>query len=127
MYTTCESCSTWVEALGRCENGVWTRLDLLDPLEAPGLPSTWMALRGEDRLNTLAELRRELPEGHVLHCRKLVPVARHRGSDDVLIRTDAEDGRLWVVHLTWRRETDPQWPSARSFRDVAEFAQVEES
>jgi len=121
IHTSCPSCKTWIEALGSCEAGVWTRVDLLYPLEKPGLTEDWMPLRGDDSLNTLAELRREIPSGHVLAGRKLFPVARHRGRDDVLLRTIGTDASLWLVHLTWRPETDPRWPSARPFRDLADF------
>jgi hypothetical protein len=121
IYTFCNPCQTLVEALGSCERGVWIRVDLLHPLESPGLPEEWMPLRGDDGHHTLAELRREIPNGHVLADRKLFPVARHRGRDDVLLRTIGPDAQLWLVHLTWRPETDPLWPRARPFRTVAEF------
>ena len=121
LHTSCDSCETWIDAVGSCERGVWTRVDLLHPLEQPGLPDDWMPLRGDESLNALAELRREMPTGHVLATQKLFPIARHRGRDDVLLRTIGTDAKLWLVHLTWRPETDPKWPSARSFRDVAEF------
>lgn len=127
IHTECDSCKTWVEAQGSCERGVWTRVDLLHPLEQPGLPDWWMPLRGDDSRNTLAELRREMPPGHVLATRKLFPVARHRGRDDVLLRTIGIDAQLWLVHLTWRPETDPQRPRARPFRNLAEFIAEQEA
>jgi len=122
LHTACDACKIGVEALGSCEDGVWTRVSLLHPLEPPGLPEDWMPLHGDDARRTLAELRREIPAGHVLADRKLFPVARHRGRDDVLIRTTGPDPTLWVVHLTWRTESDPQWPHTRAFRNVAELA-----
>lgn len=121
IHTSCESCKTWVDAVGSCERGVWTRVDFLHPLEQPGLPDDWMPLLGDESLNALAELRREMPTDHVLAAQKLFPIARHRGRDDILVRTVGTDAKLWLVHLTWRPETDPTWPRARSFRDVADF------
>lgn len=121
LHTACDNCKTWVKALGSCERDVWTRTSLLHPLERPGLPEDWMPLPADDARDTLAELRREIPAGHVLADRKLFPVARHRGRDDVLLRTSGPDPTLWVVHLTWRTESDPAWPHARSFHDVAAF------
>lgn len=121
VYTSCNACKVWVEALGSCDQGIWTRVDLLHPLEPPGLPEEWMPVRGDDALGVAAELRREIPTGHVLFARNLFPVGRRRDRDDVLLKTIGPEGKLWVVHLTWRTETDPRWPSARSFRDVAEF------
>ena len=85
------------------------------------MPDGWMALRGDESVNVLAEVHREIPPGHVLAGRKLFPVARHRGRDDVLLRTIGTDAKLWEVHLTWRTETDPEWPRARPFEDVAAF------
>lgn len=127
IYTSCESCETWVDALGSCEDGVWTRLDLIHPLEPPGLPGGWAPLRGDDSLNVLAELRREMPAGHVLAGRKLFPIARHPGRDDVLLRTIGADAKLWVVHFSWRAESDPEWPQARSYCDVAQLVADEDS
>jgi hypothetical protein len=54
------------------------------------------------------ELFRELPRNHVLAGVEVRAVARRRDSDDVAFRLT--DGRLCVVHLTWRAETDPAWP-----------------
>jgi hypothetical protein len=56
------------------------------------------------------ELLRELPIGHVLTGVQVRAVARRRDNDDVAFKLD--DGRLCVVHLTWRAETDPEWPRA---------------
>jgi hypothetical protein len=121
IYTSCNACKLWVEALGSCEQGVWVRVDLLHPLEPPGLPEEWISVRGDDALGLVAELRREMPKGHALFDRKLYPLGRHRSRDDVLLRTVGADAKLWVVHLTWRTETDPRWPCARSFENVQEF------
>lgn len=125
LHTACDACKTWVEALGSCERDTWTRTSLLHPLERPGLPEDWMPLRSDDARDTLAELRREIPTGHILANRKLFPVARHRGRDDVLIRTSGPEPTLWLVHLTWRTESNPEWPHTRSFHDLAEFVAAE--
>jgi hypothetical protein len=86
-----------------------------------------MPLRGDDASNTLAELRREMPASHILATRKLFPVARHRGRDDVLVRTIGPDAKLWLVHLTFRIESDPQRPRARSFEDFPSFIADQDS
>ena len=56
------------------------------------------------------ELRRELAPVHVLHGRTVTAVARRCDSDDVAFLVDG--ARLCVVHLTWRVETQPEWPCA---------------
>jgi len=121
FYTSCGACDTWVDALGSCEAGVWTRVYVICPLEQSDLPDDWIPIHGNDSLCALAELRREMPAGHALAGRRLFPVARHREEEDILLRTIGAESQLWVVHLTWRSETDPQWPCARPFRDLSEF------
>ncbi|MCW5833937.1 MAG: hypothetical protein KIS78_16170 [Labilithrix sp.] len=56
------------------------------------------------------ELVRELPSGHPLHGRSVRAVARRDDRDDVAYEVDG--GKLCVVHLTYRAETDPRWPSS---------------
>jgi hypothetical protein len=38
------------------------------------------------------------------------PIALGGDGDDVAFEVDGRE--LWIVHLTWRRETDPRWPHA---------------
>jgi hypothetical protein len=49
----------------------------------------------------LAELKKELSPGHVLHGQALRPLARRDANDDVLFIWDNEPSRFTVVHLTW--------------------------
>lgn len=86
LHTDCGACGTRVEAQGSCEAGVWTRVDLVDPLEPPGLPGDWMPLRHDDRQYAAAELRREIGAGHILYGCKIFPLARRRDRDEVLVR-----------------------------------------
>jgi len=86
-----------------------------------------MPLRGHDALNTLAELRREIPARHVLAERRLFPIARHRERDAVLLRTVGTDAKLWLVYLTWKIELDPSRPPTRSFQSVADFVADQDS
>jgi hypothetical protein len=127
IHTSCQSCDYWVDALGTCEAGVWTRVDLICPLEQRDLPDDWLPLRGNEALSALEQLRREMPAAHVLAARKLFAMAQHRERDeDILFRSFGTDTRLWLVTLTWRSETwrsdtDPELPRARPFRDLAEL------
>ncbi|WP_437287549.1 hypothetical protein [Sorangium sp. So ce406] len=34
IYTECAQCRAWVEAEGSCEGEVWSRVELVDPLES---------------------------------------------------------------------------------------------
>lgn len=68
------------------------------------------------------ELAREVCPQHVLYGRRVVLIARHDGTDDVLFRL--EDGSVAQVHLTWRRETDPRWPGTVIYPDLAAWLAV---
>jgi hypothetical protein len=48
---------------------------------------------------------------------------RRRGRDDLLVRTIGVGATLWLVHLTWRAESDPRWPRAESFPSLAAFSE----
>ena len=126
IHTACAACRAWIEAEGVCEEGVWTTVHLVDPIEAPGLPDGWAPVRGDERDHVVQELRREMPPGHVLEHARLTPLARRRGRDDVLVRAVGAPCSLYVVHLTWRRETDPTWPAVRPYPTVSDFFTEEE-
>jgi len=55
----------------------------------------------------LRELRTGRSPGHALHGVNLKAIARSNTADDVLFQLD--DGRVCVVHLTWRRSVE-QYP-----------------
>ena len=68
------------------------------------------------------ELDRELVAGHVLFGREIRALARRHDRDDVLFV--AESPRQFaVVHLTYARETRPEWPHAMIFGSLQEFAE----
>ena len=57
-----------------------------------------------------AELQRELSGGHVLSGRSVAAIAARMLRKEVIFRLLDENRWAWV-HLTWRSETDPRWPS----------------
>ena len=121
IYAWCVPCDHWVDALGFCEAGVWTRTERICPLKQADLPDDWLPIGGNESLCALDQLRREMPTDHVLAARRLFPVAHHREREELLVRTIGTDAELWLVHLTWRSGPNPEWPQARAFRDVADF------
>jgi hypothetical protein len=84
-------------------------------LAPPWVPVTGSALRDE--------LIRELCPDHVLHGVAVTPLARRGTRDDVLFQLDDGTGRVAVVHLTWSRETSPEWPWTTLFESLAAFEQ----
>jgi hypothetical protein len=83
----------------------------------------WSELDNEDERKSLEnQLVREVGPKHVLFGQRPKLVARRYDRDDALFLLD--DGRLADVHLTWRRdmEPDPRWPSCGLFDSIEEWA-----
>ena len=71
-----------------------------------------------ERANLLAaELKKECPPGHILQGLPARAVATRIDRDDVLFEIEGTSQSLAVVHLTWREETDPRWPSTKVFEN----------
>ena len=62
-----------------------------------------------------ARLEKELPSKHVLQGLKFRPVALRIDRDDVLVEIEGAMP-LAVVHITWKKETDPRWPDTKLFQ-----------
>ena len=67
------------------------------------------------------ELEKEIIKGHIFFGIKTRAIARRTDCDDFLFELLDGSGRLAVVHLTWQKETDPQWPWAEIYRDLGEW------
>ena len=79
----------------------------------------------EERANLLAaELRKECPPGHILHGLPTRAVATRIDRDDVLFEIEGIS-QLAVVHLTWREEKDPRWPSTTLFGNWEQWVNQE--
>jgi hypothetical protein len=84
-----------------------------DPAELGG---GWVLVdEHKERVRLVRELRRELPEGHVLKGLRCQPIAKRVQRDDTIWWLPH---RLeWaLVHLTYRVETDARWPATSTFR-----------
>lgn len=68
----------------------------------------WREVDRREAAGLERELARELSEGHVLHGRVARAVAVGGDGDDVAFEVDGVG--LFIVHLTWRIESDPRWP-----------------
>jgi hypothetical protein len=80
---------------------------------------------GQDAEALAVELRRELSQKHVLYGAKLKAVATRKDRDDVLFEVGNKDEPLVVVHLTWRQEIDPRWPTTKFFKNWKHWLQEE--
>jgi hypothetical protein len=85
-------------------------------------PSPWRDLRGQaadDRalaLALIAELRREVAAGHMLHERTCQVVPMAYPADDVVVVVDAE--LVAIVHLTHAKADRPPWPMTEIFESA---------
>jgi hypothetical protein len=61
------------------------------------------------------ELRQELSPQHQLYDVVLKTIARRLDRDDVLFEATDAPYAYTIVHLTWRMETDPKWPTTVVF------------
>jgi hypothetical protein len=67
----------------------------------------------------MAELRRELADGHPLSGVDLNLVARRPDSDDILVRFLDGSNRVAEVHLTWRHAVEsPPFPGATIYDSI---------
>lgn len=86
------------------------------------LPTGWTPVADvaeAARTAVVRELARELGRRHSLHGR-CVALAAVGPDDDILVSLD--DGRVAVVHLTWRGAVEPPpWPEVVVFADLQAF------
>jgi hypothetical protein len=83
-------------------------------------PQGWLPLTDDLATKLEAELRRELPRGHLLYDRPVRALAKRADRDDVLFRSIGEEA-VYCVHLTWTMERDASWPWTEEFKDAADF------
>jgi hypothetical protein len=86
------------------------------------LPEGWSGVEPEQAAGLGRELRRELSRGHALAGVKAIAIAVRFENDDVLFVLTGSPHPYAVVHLTWHRENDPQWPAFRFFETLDEVA-----
>lgn len=79
----------------------------------------WLPVPLEHDAGTVSELRRELPAEHVLFGRTVQTVGRRQDCDDVLFYLGGFVPQFAVVHLTYSRETRPDWPHTKLFDTLA--------
>jgi hypothetical protein len=79
----------------------------------------WWPTPPEQEARTIAELYREMPAGHALFGRNVQPIGYRQDCDDVLFYLGESVPQFAVVHLTYLRETRPEWPETMLFDTLA--------
>lgn len=64
---------------------------------------------------------RTFPRGHRLFRKRLKELGRRIDCDDVLYSIKNETPKVAVVHLTYRVETDPKWPTTQIYESLEDF------
>lgn len=75
----------------------------------------WGPIPSQHAGGTAAELQREICAGHVLFGRSVQAIGRRQDCDDVLFYLGQNAPQFAVVHLTYQRETRPEWPGTSLF------------
>ena len=81
-------------------------------------PDEYIAAMGPDAI--VAELHREMPEGHRLYGLAMKAIAVHveAGQKDYVFATNDVSKPIACVHLTFSVESDPRWPMTNVFPNL---------
>jgi hypothetical protein len=93
-----------------------------DPSQIPWR-TPWHAIAPDRGARVEAELHREMDTGHVLFGRSVQAIGCRQDCDDVLFYLGESEPGFAVVHLTYQRETSPEWPSTVLFATLAEWVE----
>jgi len=85
------------------------------------LPETWRELSDEEKVRFTDKLRNEVCETHLLAKASVSAMAR-RKTDDFLFCGTSSEARCFVVHLTWHKETSPDFPWTAEFLSFEDFS-----
>lgn len=87
------------------------------------LPDEWSWVTVDMGRRLAAELQKEVAPGHVLYGRVVRAIARRTGQDDFLFEVPDAAAPLYVVHLTWSRETRPEFPASTPYESLEDFCE----
>lgn len=82
----------------------------------------WSAMEMDEksRISLVEELQLELHDNHILQNETFELIARKTNNDDIVL--ELEDGRVAVVHLTWKSKTETNgYPITRIYKDKLDF------
>lgn len=84
------------------------------------LKDPWGTVGGRTVTSLNTELKREIPNKHPLSDRMLNAVARSFACDDVLYK-DENSQHYYLVHLTWAKENNSEYPKYKIFHTFEDF------
>jgi hypothetical protein len=87
------------------------------------LPETFVKVTDEEAREFEAELKKEISPGHPLAGIAAVCVARSSRRDDFLFHLPSHAEQFAIVHLTWSKETVPDYPWTTFFKSEEDFVQ----
>lgn len=82
----------------------------------------WDSLEMEEKSiqSLINELRIELPKSHILYNESYDLIARKTNNDDIVL--ELENGKIAVVHLTWKSKTEVDgYPITRIYENKIDF------
>ena len=79
----------------------------------------WHAISSDRAAKMEVEIHREMCPEHLLFGRSVSAIGVRQDCDNVLFYLGESAPRFAVVHLTYRRETNPKWPNTELFDTLA--------
>jgi len=83
----------------------------------------WLAILPDHASQAEAELHREMCAGHVLFGRSVTAVGRRQDCSDILFYLGDVSPQFAVAHLTFQKESRPNWPSTSLFDSLAAWTE----
>lgn len=84
------------------------------------LKDPWETIEGHTVTSLNDELKRELSNKHPLSGNMLIAIARSFACDDVLYK-DRNSHHYYLVHLTWAKENNSEYPKYKTFHTFEDF------
>jgi hypothetical protein len=87
-------------------------------------PRPWRPITPKEAKEFEKELKREVCDEHALFDRKAKAVGRRIDCDDVLFHLEDAGTQLAVTHLTWKEESNYNWPFTEFFISTEDWIET---